>query len=125
MATLLNWGIIGTGGIAHAFARGVAHSKLGRVAAVGSRTQASADTFAAEFGLARAHGSYDALLADDAVSAVYIATPHPQHVEWIARAAQAGKHVLCEKPLGLNRSETLPAVEAWRPRGVLRMESIK
>lgn len=123
MATLLTWGIIGTGGIAHAFARGVAHSKHGRVVAVGSRTQAAADKFAAEFGIARAHGSYDALLADDSVAAVYIATPHPQHVAWVARAARAGKHVLCEKPLGLNRAETLPAVEACRTHDVLLMEA--
>jgi len=87
------------------------HSKL---AAVGSRTQASAERFAAEFGVPVAHGSYAALLADPAVQAVYIATPHPQHCEWAIRAAQAGKHILCEKPIGLNHAEAMVIAAAAR-----------
>lgn len=123
MAERLNWGIIATGGIARAFAGGVAHSQSGRVVAVGSRTLASAEKFAGEFGIPRAHGSYEALFADPAVEAVYIATPHPQHVEWVVRAAAAGKHVLCEKPLGLTCAEAAMAVEACQARGVLLMEA--
>jgi predicted dehydrogenase len=123
MATRLNWGIIATGGIARAFARGVAHSQQGRLAAVASRTAAGAQAFAAEFGIPRAHGSYEALLADPDVTAVYIATPHAQHVEWVERAAAAGKHVLCEKPLGLTRAGAGRAVEAARRHGVLLMEA--
>ena len=79
--TKLRWGILGTGQIAGIFSRGVAASQTGQLLAVGSRTQESADRFAREFGLARAHGSYDALLGDPEVSAVYIATPHPLHLE--------------------------------------------
>lgn len=123
MATLLNWGIIATGGIARAFAKGVAHSKLSRVEAVASRSQASADKFAHDLGIPRAHGSYEALLADPDVQAVYIATPHPQHAEWIIKAAAAGKHVLCEKPISLTRAEAVPAVDACRQHGVLLMEA--
>ena len=123
MTTRLNWGIIATGGIARAFAGGVAHSRTGRVVAVGSRSQESAEKFARELGIARAHGSYEALLADAEVQAVYIATPHPQHAEWIIQAARAGKHVLCEKPLALTRAEAERAVEACRAAGVLLMEA--
>ncbi len=119
----LNWGILSTGRIAGIFATGVARSKLGRVAAVGSRTQAAADKFAAEFKIPRTHGSYEALLADPEVQAVYIATPHPQHLEWIIRAAEAGKHVLCEKPLGLNHPEATVAAQVCREHNVLLMEA--
>jgi predicted dehydrogenase len=123
MANLLNWGIVATGGIARAFAAGVAHSKLGRVVAAASRSQANADKFTREFRIPRAFGSYEALLADPEVEAVYIATPHPQHVEWIIKAANAGKHVLCEKPISLTHAEALPAVEACRRANVLLMEA--
>lgn len=123
MKTSLQWGILSTGRIAGIFARGVAHSHSGQLAAVGSRTLAAAEKFAQEFGVARAHGSYEALLADPGVQAVYIATPHPWHVEWIARAAEAGKHVLCEKPLGLNHAEAMVAEAACRAHGVVLMEA--
>lgn len=123
MNTRLGWGILSTGRIAGIFARGVAQSQHGRLAAVGSRTPAAAQKFAAEFGVPRAHGSYEALLADPEVQAVYIATPHPQHLEWIIRAAEAGKHVLCEKPLGLNHAEAMVAAETCRANGVLLMEA--
>ncbi|HVU22579.1 MAG TPA: Gfo/Idh/MocA family oxidoreductase [Opitutus sp.] len=123
MGERLNWGIIATGTIARTFARGVARSQSGRVVAVGSRTLEAAKKFAGELGVPRAHGSYDALLADPGVRAVYIATPHPQHVEWVERAAAAGKHVLCEKPLGVTRAEAERAVAACRARGVLLMEA--
>ncbi len=123
MTERLNWGIIATGGIARAFAQGVARSRCGRVVAVGSRSLESAEKFAREFGIARAHGSYEALLADRDVQAVYIATPHPQHVAWIVRAAQAGKHVLCEKPITLTRAEAAEAVAACRAANVLLMEA--
>jgi predicted dehydrogenase/aryl-alcohol dehydrogenase-like predicted oxidoreductase len=119
----LDWGILGAGAIARTFARGVAHSKRSRVAAVGSRTAEGAGAFAAEFPGVRAHGSYPSLLADPGVTAVYIATPHPQHVEWVVKAAEAGKHILCEKPLGMNHAEAMVAAEAARANGVLLMEA--
>jgi predicted dehydrogenase len=121
----LRWGILSTGRIAGVFARGVAVSRSGRVVAVGSRTAESAARFAAEHGLppAAAHGGYEALLADPAVEAVYIATPHPEHVAWVERAVAAGKHVLCEKPAGMNFAEGRRMVAAARRAGVLFMEA--
>ncbi len=121
--TKLRWGILGTGRIAGIFSRGVAASQTGELAAVGSRTRESADRFAREFGLGRAHGSYEALLGDPEVSAVYIATPHPMHIEWTVRAARAGKHVLCEKPLAVNRAGAAAMFEAARACGVTLMEA--
>jgi predicted dehydrogenase/aryl-alcohol dehydrogenase-like predicted oxidoreductase len=117
------WGIIGTGGIAHTFARGLAKSRTGKLVAVGSRTQAAAGAFAKEFELNRAHGSYEALLADPEIQAVYISTPHPSHAEWCIKAARAGKHILCEKPLTLNHAEAMVVAEAAREHGVFLMEA--
>jgi predicted dehydrogenase/aryl-alcohol dehydrogenase-like predicted oxidoreductase len=117
------WGILGTGAIAHTFARGLAKSRTGKLVAAGSRAQASADAFAKEFGLARAHGSYEALLADPEVQAVYISTPHSSHAEWCIKAARAKKHILCEKPLTLNHAEAMVVAEAARENGVLLMEA--
>lgn len=119
----LGWGILSTGRIAGVFATGVARSQHGRLVAVGSRAAASAERFAREFGVPRAHGSYEALLADPEVQAVYVATPHPQHVEWVIKAAEAGKHVLCEKPIGLNHAEAMVMAAAAREHGVLLMEA--
>jgi predicted dehydrogenase len=122
-ASHMRWGILGTGRIAGVFAEGVAVSKNGRLVAVGSRTLAPAQAFAMTHGIARAHPSYDALLADPEVEAVYIATPHPQHVEWVVKAAAAGKHILCEKPMGLNHAEGVRMVQTAREHGVVLMEA--
>ncbi len=121
----VRWGILSTGRIAGVFARGVAASRAGRVVAVGSRAAASAACFAAEHGIdaARAHASYEALLADAEVEAVYLATPHPEHVEWAVKAAEAGKHILCEKPAGMNHAEGVRMIGAARRAGVLFMEA--
>jgi len=119
----LNWGILGTGHIAGVFARGVAASKTGRLAAIGSRSRKSADRFAREHSIARAHDSYEVLISDPDVSAIYVATPHPTHLEWTVRAAKAGKHVLCEKPLGMNHDEAATMFEMARAYGVLLMEA--
>ena len=119
----LRWGILGTGHIAGVYARGVAASQTGELAAVGSRAQASAARFAREFGVPRAHGSYEALLADPAVDAIYVATPHPEHAAGAVRAARSGKHILCEKPLTLNRADAERVVAAARAADVLLMEA--
>jgi len=123
MSTRLRWGILGSGRIAGIFAQGVARSQAGALVAVGSRDEAKARDFATRFSIPTAHGSYEALLADPSVDAVYIATPHPQHLEWILAAAAARKHVLCEKPLTLNATQARQAVEACRSAGVLLMEA--
>lgn len=117
------WGILATGGIAHAFARDLRTAGL-ELAAVGSRRQGSADAFAAEFGIAAAHGSYEALAADDGVDIVYIATPHPGHAEAALLALDAGKHVLVEKPFALNAAEAAAIRDRARERGLLAMEAM-
>lgn len=123
MGTSLAWGIIGTGGIANSFASGLVQSTTGLLLAVGSRTQAKADAFGAKYAAPRCYGSYEALLADPDVQAVYICTPHPQHAEWAIKAAQAGKHILCEKPITLNYPDAMAVVEAARRHGVFLMEA--
>ncbi len=125
MTQTLRWGIISTGNIAHTFARGLPHAQYGELAAVASRTKDSAEKFGAEFGLDAAHcyASYQELLDSDEIDAVYIATPHPQHAEWAIKAAEAGKHILCEKPLTLNVATALAVVDAARRSDVFLMEA--
>ena len=107
------WGILATGNIARKLADAVVASETSELTAVGSRTQAAADAFAKEYGLSPAgsHGSYDALLEDDNVDAIYVSTPHPMHAEWTIKALEAGKAVLCEKPMGVNYPEVMAMVE--------------
>jgi predicted dehydrogenase/aryl-alcohol dehydrogenase-like predicted oxidoreductase len=120
MDVTLNWGILGTGRMGRSFAAALAHAEGARLIAVASRgTQPAAE---AVFGEARLHQGYDALLADPEVQAVYIATPHPAHAEWAIKAAEAGKHILCEKPLGMNAAEASAIIEAARAHDVFLME---
>ncbi|HSH08777.1 MAG TPA: Gfo/Idh/MocA family oxidoreductase, partial [Oceanipulchritudo sp.] len=121
--TKLSWGIIGTGAIARAFAHGLKQSASGRLVAVGSRSSETAEAFARENGVPGHHGSYEALLADEKVQAVYISTPHPFHAEWAIKAAEAGKHVLCEKPMALNAWQAQVIIEAARRNGVFLAEA--
>lgn len=102
----VGWGILATGKIARTFAADLALVPGAHLAAVGSRTGESARAFAEEYGdeRTRAHGSYAALVADPGVEVVYIATPHALHLEGARAAFEAGKHVLCEKPLTLRTS---------------------
>jgi len=123
MATKLRWGVIGAGNIAHAFCKGVQHSKTGELAAVGSRSQEKADEFASKYDGMTAHGSYEALLADGTVDAVYIATPHPMHAEWAIKTAEAGKHVLCEKPASVTLAEAQAMINAAEENDVFFMEA--
>jgi len=115
----VRWGILSTSGFAHKKVlpalRGCRHVEL---AAIGSRDLARAQRVAAEFGIARAHGSYEALLADPEVDAVYNPLPNHLHVPWTIQALEAGKHVLCEKPIAINaaEAETLLAAARRHPR---------
>ncbi|MGA2137824.1 MAG: Gfo/Idh/MocA family oxidoreductase [Verrucomicrobiia bacterium] len=119
----LSWGILSTGRIAGIFAKQLSRSKTGKLVAVGSRSLATADKFAAEHHVPHHYGSYEAVLTDPDVHAVYIATPHTLHADWCIKAARAGKHILCEKPLTLNHAEALPVIEAARKHGVFLMEA--
>jgi predicted dehydrogenase len=110
----LRIGVLGCANIARQFCRDVAASPVVRVDAVASRDAVRAAAFAAEFGLARSLGSYEALLADEALDAVYVPLPNALHAEWAIRAMAHGKHVLCEKPLACTLDEARQMVEASR-----------
>ena len=117
------WGILGPGGIARAFTSDLRTAGLD-VAAVGSRRRDNAEAFAADFGIAHAHGSYEDLVADPDVDIVYIATPHPMHAANALLALEAGKHVLVEKPFTLNAAEAAAVRDAAAERGLLAMEAM-
>ena len=116
------WGIIGPGGIAKAFAGGVAHSRTGRLAAIATRDPGKPG-LAQDFPGARILQGYEALLADAEVEAIYIATPHPSHARWAIRCAEAGKHVLVEKPMGLTAFEADAMFHAARKANVFMGEA--
>jgi predicted dehydrogenase/aryl-alcohol dehydrogenase-like predicted oxidoreductase len=123
MSTTINWGIIATGAIAKTFARGLQSCKTGKLFAVGSRAQGTADAFARQWGASKAYGSYEALLADPNVQAIYVSTPHPWHAELAIQCAAAKKHVLVEKPFGLNLAEASAMIEAAIANDVLMAEA--
>lgn len=118
----VRWGVLGTADIARARALpAMAGAPSATLAAIGSRELAKARAMADAFGAPRAHGSYEALLADPDVDALYIPLPNHLHLEWSVRAMEAGKHVLCEKPLVL-RSAEIAALAAARDRTGRRIE---
>lgn len=123
MKKKLSWGIISTGRIAESFASGIMHSESGTLVAVASRQLEKAQNFAEKFNVPKSYGSYEELLADNQVEAVYIATPHPMHAEWAIKAAEAGKHILCEKPIGINHAEAMAIVESAFENDVFLMEA--
>lgn len=118
----LRLGVIGAADIARAFIKGVAGSKSVTVAAVASRSAEKAAAFAKDTGLARSLASYEALLADPDIDAVYNPLPNSLHAAWSIRAAEAGKHVLCEKPLAVSEAEARSMFEAARRNGVHLIE---
>jgi predicted dehydrogenase len=119
----LRLGILGCANIAKQFARDVADSKHVIIQAVASRDLAKAQLFAEQFHIARAHGSYESLLNDANLDAIYLPLPNSMHADWAIRAMQAGKHVLCEKPLALNLSEVKRMFEVARRNDVMLLEA--
>jgi predicted dehydrogenase len=123
MEAKIRWGILATGWIADLFVKDLlltGHT----VTAVGSRSQANADRFAARFGIRNAHASYESLAADPEVDVIYIATPHPMHAANAKMALAAGKHVLIEKPFTLNASEAEDVVALAQARGLVALEAM-
>ncbi|MCT9820647.1 Gfo/Idh/MocA family oxidoreductase [Microbacterium sp. W1N] len=119
----LRWGILATGGIAHAFTSDL--RTAGRqITAVGSRRPEAAAAFAQQYGIGHAHGSYEDLVADPDVDIIYIATPHPSHAENALLALDAGKHVLVEKPFTLTAAEAQRVADRAAERGLLAMEAM-
>ncbi len=120
----VRWGVLGVANIAkRAVIPAIQRSHNGRLDAIASRTPSRAEAAARELGISRGHGSYEALLDDPDVQAVYIPLPNSLHREWTVRCAEAGKHVLCEKPLGLSAGECDEMIAACRQHGVVLMEA--
>jgi D-xylose 1-dehydrogenase (NADP+, D-xylono-1,5-lactone-forming) len=120
----LRWGILGCARICRrGLIPGVQASSVGKLVAIASREPATAQAWAAEFHVPRAHETYEGLLADPEVDAVYIPLPNELHRPWVMAAADAGKHVLCEKPLALNAREAEEMAAHCRARGVVLMEA--
>jgi predicted dehydrogenase len=123
MTSPLRLGILGTANIARGFAPALRGSALVRVDAIASRVRAKADAFADEFDIAKRFDSYEALLADPDLDAIYNPLPNSLHLPWTIQALEAGKHVLCEKPLALNVDEATRMFAAAKSNGVGLLEA--
>jgi predicted dehydrogenase len=120
----VKWGIISTADINRKVIPGAHASPKVELVAVASRDQARADAYAKEWEIERAYGTYDALLADPEIEAVYISLPNTMHCDWSIRALEAGKHVLCEKPLSRHTSEVEAAFDAAERTGRFLSEAL-
>ena len=123
MTEPLRVGILSTAKIADAILTGARLAAGAEVVAVASRDGGRADAYAAEKGIPRAHGSYEALLADEDVEAVYVPLPNSMHLPWAVKALEAGKHVLCEKPLSRRAADVEAAFDAAERAGRILMEA--
>ena len=121
--SVVRWGILSTAWINEAIIPAIAMSPRSELIAVASRTQEKVDNYAEKHGIPRAYGSYVELLADSDVDAVYVSLPNSLHAEWIVKAARAGKHVLCEKPLVINLEEFKSVEAAAREFSVVVFEA--
>ena len=117
MTHVLNWGLLSTARINRALIPPLRASKRNQLLAAGSRSQQTADQYAQEWKIPRAHGSYEALLADPEIDVIYNSLPNHLHAEWTIKAVEAGKHVLCEKPLALNVNEVDTIQKAAQKHG--------
>jgi xylose dehydrogenase (NAD/NADP) len=119
----IRWGLLSTARINGAIIAAARESELADVVAVASRDGARAREYAERLGIARAHGSYEELLADPGVDAVYVSLPNGLHVEWTIRALEAGKHVLCEKPMDRRPARVAEAFDAAERAGLVLSEA--
>src|SRR5436305_7208840 len=120
---MVKWGIVSTADINRKVIPGAHASDKVKLVGVASRDRARADAYAREWEIPCAYGSYEALLADPEIEAVYISLPNTLHVEWSIKALEAGKHVLCEKPLSRNPDEVEAAFDAAERTGRLLSEA--
>ncbi|CAG1014076.1 D-xylose 1-dehydrogenase (NADP+) [Anaerolineales bacterium] len=123
MDKILNWGLLSTAKINQALIRPLTSSKRTRLLAVASRSQSSAESYAREWKIPRAHGSYESMLADPEIDVVYNSLPNHLHAEWTIKALRAGKHVLCEKPIALTLAEVDAMIQAARETGKVLAEA--
>ena len=124
MNRIIRWGVLGTGGIARTVARDFRFVQEAELLAVASRELMRAQSFAQRYDIARSYGTYDALLQDNDIDVVYIATPHMRHADDALACIHAGKAVLCEKPFTINAREAQAVIQAARDRGVFCMEAM-
>jgi len=123
VADAVKWGIISTADINRKVIPGAHASPKVDLVGVASRDQQRAEEYAKEWGLPRAYGSYEALLADPEIEAVYISLPNNMHCEWSIKSVEAGKHVLCEKPMSRSTSQVEEAFDAADKAGRLLSEA--
>jgi predicted dehydrogenase len=121
---MVRWGVVGPGGIAERFANAMSTVDDGQIVAVSSRSLDRAEAFAQRHGIGRSYEGLDDLLADEAVDALYVATPHSRHESDTLAALAAGKHVLCEKAFALDAAQAARMVEAARRAGLFLMEAL-
>lgn len=120
----IRWGILSTANIATKVARAVHLARNAELIAIASRDETRASAWAAQHNVPNAYGTYDALLADETIDAVYIPLPPSHHAAWTIKAAEHGKHVLCEKPLAANAREAIAMADACRQNGVQLMDGV-
>ncbi|GAB3044078.1 Gfo/Idh/MocA family protein [Sediminivirga luteola] len=120
----LRWGILGTGWIAERFTDTVRRNTTQQIVAVGSRSAERARRFSSRHGIPRAHGSDESLVQDPGVDVIYVATPHGRHRDHALLALEAGKHVLVEKPLGVNAAQAAEIAGAARRTGLFAAEAL-
>ncbi len=123
-ATPIRWGILGPGKIAQKFASGLQTLEDATLTAIGTRDPLKAISFSTDFQVPNVHLSYDSMVADPEVDIVYVATPHTFHLEHTLLALEAGKHVLCEKPLARNAAEANLMAQKAREKGLFLMEAM-
>lgn len=124
MADTVNWGLIGPGLIAERFARSTEHADGAVLYGVASRSEARAQSFAKAHGAVRFYSGYSELIEDESIDVIYISTPHRFHYEQIKMCLEAGKPVLCEKPLTVNAAEAQELIDLARDKGVFLMEAM-
>jgi dihydrodiol dehydrogenase / D-xylose 1-dehydrogenase (NADP) len=124
MNKVIKWGILGLGGIAHSFVKGLKSLPDAKIAAVGSRSKDRAEAFAKEYDIPKAYGSYQELANDPDVDIIYVATLHPDHRECTLLCLKAGKAVICEKPFTVNAKETEELIRVAREQKVFLAEAM-
>jgi predicted dehydrogenase len=119
MTATIRWGVLGCAGIAaKAAIPAIQSSRLGRVTAIASRDAGKASDMAARFGIAKAYGRYEDLLADPEIDAIYNPLPNHLHVPWTIKALEQGKPALCEKPIALDAAEAMTLADAQKATGL-------
>jgi len=120
----IRWGILGPGNIAHSFANDLKLVDGGHIAAVASRNKNRAQAFAEEYGAKEYFGTYEELFESKNVDVIYIATPHTGHAKWAIKAMESKKHVLCEKPMGIDADEVKTMITSAKKNQVFLMEAL-